>query len=558
MHLALCAAYFAVLAFLAMYGLHRSHLVWTCLRYRKALEAQRRSAPALPREGLSERDDLPFVTVQLPLYNEATVASRLLDHVAKLEYPRHRLEIQVLDDSTDETKSLVENHVTRLRATGLDIVYMHRVVRTGYKAGALDEGLRVAKGELVAIFDADFLPQPDFLRSVVPHFLNDEGVGMVQARWGHLNRNHSLLTRVQALMLDGHHLVENRARSAAGWLFNFSGTGGIWRKRAIQTSGGWQHDTLTEDLDLSYRAQLQGWRFIYREDVVTPAELPEDISAFRAQQYRWAKGTVQTARKLLRRVLSADLTLSQRIEAAFHLTPHFAYPLMVILSVLLLPALILMPATNPKMMLIIDLPLCIGTTGSLAAFYVMAEAAQGRRRRDALRLLPALLALGAGLAPHLSKAVLEGLRSMAGEFVRTPKKGANGGTSMRYRARADLPLLEMGLCFVSVCSTLASMQTGHWFATPFAMLFTFGYGYVSAFVVSEQFARRKANASVVVPAPMPLVNGTVADPALLTGMTPAPLVSSVRAMRAALGSVGVDFEQKNVPPVTPSGRELPA
>jgi hypothetical protein len=298
-----------------------------------------------------------------------------------------------------------------------------------------------------------------------------------------------MLTRTQALMLDGHHLVENRARMAASWLFNFSGTGGMWRKAAIASAGGWQHDTLTEDLDLSYRAQLAGWRFVYRGNVVTPAELPEDISAFRAQQFRWAKGTVQTARKLLARVAAAKLSPMQRVEAFFHLTPHFAYPLMVFLSVLLLPALVLMPATDPKTMLMIDLPLVIGTTGSLVAFYTMAEAAQGRRRVEALKQLPALLALGAGLAPHLSKAVWEGLRSMAGEFVRTPKKGTAQG---RYRAAADLPSVEIALCLISAASTLASLQTGHWFATPFAMLFTFGYGYVAFFVASEQLARRKA------------------------------------------------------------------
>ncbi len=493
MHLFLCTAYFTVLAVLAMYGLHRSHLVLTVLRHRKALQELKEGVPALPAEGLAARTELPHVTIQLPLYNEATVAGRLLDHVAAIEYPRERLEIQVLDDSTDETRAMVREKVGELRERGLDVVYIHRVDRTGYKAGALDNGLRVAKGSLVAIFDADFLPQTDFLRAVVPHFIADPKVGMVQARWGHMNREQSLLTRTQALMLDGHHLVENRARSAAGWLFNFSGTGGMWRKEAIASAGGWEHDTLTEDLDLSYRAQLAGWRFVYRENVVTPAELPEDISAFRAQQFRWAKGTVQTARKLLGRVLRSDLSLMQRIEATFHMTPHFAYPLMVLLSVLLLPALVLMPATDLKTMLLIDLPLVIGTTGSLAAFYAMAEAAQGRRRLDALRQLPALLALGAGLAPHLTKAVWEGLRSMAGEFVRTPKKGTTQG---RYRAAADLPTIEIALALTSGASTVASIETGHWFATPFAMLFTFGYGYVAFFVASEQLARRKAQATV--------------------------------------------------------------
>ena len=489
MHFALCTAYFAVLFALAMYGLHRSHLVWTVLRHQRRLRNLKEGVPALPALGIEDSDDLPYVTLQLPLYNEATVADRLLEHVAAIEWPRSRFEIQVLDDSTDETRALVREKVEALREKGLDVVYIHRVDRTGYKAGALDNGLRIAKGDLVAIFDADFLPQPDFLRAVVPHFIQDPQVGMVQARWGHINREHSLLTRTQALMLDGHHLVENRARSAAGWLFNFSGTGGIWRKAAIASAGGWQHDTLTEDLDLSYRAQLAGWRFVYRENVVTPAELPEDISAFRAQQFRWAKGTVQTARKLMVRLMRAELTPMQRVEAFFHLTPHFAYPLMVLLSVLLLPALVLMPATNPRAMLMIDLPLVIGTTGSLAAFYAMAEIGQGRSALGALRRLPALLALGAGLAPHLTKAVWEGLRSMSGEFVRTPKKGMLQG---RYRAAADLPIIESALCLISGASTTASLESGHWFATPFALLFTFGYGYVAFFVALEQLARRKA------------------------------------------------------------------
>ncbi len=460
----LCILYFAVLLLLSCYGLHRSHLVYLCFRHRKALE-QKKRVPTVRAEG----DDLPLVTIQLPLFNEATVATRLLDAVARMDYPKDRLEVQVLDDSTDETQALVLGHVD-----------------TGYKAGALEAGLLHAKGELIAIFDADFIPQPDFLRECVPHFQNAD-VGMVQTRWGHMNRDHSLLTKVQALMLDGHHMVENRARFAAGCLFNFSGTGGIWRRKAIESCGGWQHDTLTEDLDLSYRAQLAGWKFVYREDVVSPAELPEDVSAFRAQQFRWAKGTVQTSRKLLDRVMNAPgLTLTQRIEAFFHLTPHFAYPLMVLLSVLLLPALILMPATDTKTMLMIDLPLCIGTTGSLGAFYMLAEAAQGRSRFGAIMRLPALIALGAGLAPHLTRAVIEGLESMAGEFVRTPKKGSREG---RYRAMASLPLLEVALALLSLVSIIASIETRHYFATPFAMLFTYGYGYVALLVASEQAVR---------------------------------------------------------------------
>ncbi|TKD13219.1 cellulose synthase family protein [Polyangium fumosum] len=489
LHTMLVVLYFAVLLALSAYGLHRLHLVVLCLRHRRAIER----AKQMPHVA---EEDLPRVTIQLPLFNESTVAARLLEATARMDYPADKLEIQVLDDSTDETQALVRAHVDRLRERGVDAVYLHRTNRVGYKAGALDEGLKVAKGDLVAIFDADFIPQPSFVRSIVGHFA-DPKIGMVQTRWGHLNREHSVLTKVQALMLDGHHLVENRARYGAGLLFNFSGTGGMWRKNAIHEAGGWQHDTLTEDLDLSYRAQLAGWKFVYREDVVSPSELPEDVSALRAQQYRWAKGTVQTARKLLKRVLSSNISLAQRIEALFHLTPHFAYPLMVTLSVLLLPALVLLPATDTLTMLIVDLPLCVATTGSLAAFYMFAEAAQGRSRANVLTRLPMLIALGTGLAPHLSKAVFEGLRHMAGEFVRTPKHGVNKG---RYRARADLPLLETGLCLLSFGSTVASIQTGHYFATPFAALFTIGYGYVAMLVAHEQSTRRREAAPMLLAA----------------------------------------------------------
>lgn len=480
--------YFTVLLVLCCYGVHRAHLVLLCTRHRKKLKAAEHTI-------VVAEDELPSVTIQLPLYNEATVVARLLDAAGRTDYPLDRLEIQVLDDSTDETRHMAAAKVEELRARGIDAVYVRRPTREGYKAGALDYGLSRAKGSLIAIFDADFIPQPGFLREVVGHF-REPDIGMVQTRWGHINRNDSLLTSVQALMLDGHHLVENRARFGAGCMFNFSGTGGIWRRDAIADAGGWQHDTLTEDLDLSYRAQLAGWRFVYRPDVLTPAELPEDMSAFRAQQFRWAKGTVQTARKLLRRLMGAKLTPTQRFEAFFHLTPHFAYPLMMLLSVLLLPALILMPATDVKTMLVIDLPLCMGATGSLATFYALAEHAQGRSVWAAMRRLPALIALGAGLAPHLSRAVWEGLRSMSGEFVRTPKRGITAG---RYRQAAQLPLAEIGLSLISAASVAAAFETGHWFALPFAALFMLGYAYVSTLVVTEQMSRRREVESIRAP-----------------------------------------------------------
>jgi cellulose synthase/poly-beta-1,6-N-acetylglucosamine synthase-like glycosyltransferase len=469
--------YFAVLLFLCSYGLHRAHLVLLLWRH----QARVRQASKL------DSKSTPHVTIQLPLFNEATVVSRLLNGVNSIDYPRDRLEVQVLDDSTDETRHIAQRNVEELRDQGLDIKYIRRSDRVGYKAGALDYGLKLAKGELVAIFDADFIPQPDFLRSIVGHFDNPK-VGMVQTRWGHINRDVGLLTRVQALMLDGHHLVENQARFGSGCFFNFSGTGGIWRRSAIDEAGGWQHDTLTEDLDLSYRAQLLGWEFVYRPDVVTPSELPEDMSALRAQQFRWAKGTVQTARKLLPRIFASRLSLRQRIEAAFHMLPHFAYPLMLLLSILLLPALILMPATDLSTMLVIDLPLCIGATGSIVTFYAMAERAQGRSAWQAVAAMPGLIALGAGLSPFLTRAVIEGLRTMAGEFVRTPKRGKDAS---RYRQSTKWPVIELLLGAVSGTSVFVAIETSHWFALPFAALFMAGYFYVAGRVIGEQTQSRR-------------------------------------------------------------------
>jgi len=484
MQIVLLALYCTVLLVLCTYGAHRASLVFQCMRYKRRIERASRSVNV-------PESELPTVTVQLPLYNEATVVRRLLDAAGALDYPRDRLELQVLDDSTDETESIARAAVEEMRERGLNVVYLRRPDRHGYKAGALDFGLQQASGELIAIFDADFVPQRSFLREIVGHF-TDPRIGMVQTRWEHMNRDHSLLTSIQALMLDGHHMVENRARFGAGNMFNFSGTGGMWRRQAIQDAGGWEHDTLTEDLDLSYRAQLAGWRFVYRGDVLTPAELPEDMSSFRAQQYRWAKGTVQTARKLLVRVAKSELTFAQRLEACFHMLPHMAYPMMVLLTLLLLPALVFMPASDVRTLLLIDLPLCIGATGSLATFYAMAEIAQGRSAWGAMKRLPALIALGAGLAPHLSSAVFDGMRSMAGEFVRTPKRGEQRG---RYRQSAKLPMTEIALAAVCACSVVASVETGHYFATPFAALFMSGYSYVAALVIREQFGFGRAEAA---------------------------------------------------------------
>ncbi len=474
----LVSLYFLVLAGLCTLGAHRAVTVYLCRKNRRVIERHQR-----PVARFSEAE-LPVITIQLPLYNEATVAARLIEAAGRFDYPKDRFEIQVLDDSSDETRTIAAQKVEELVARGVDAHYVRRSDRHGYKAGALDFGLRTAKGELVAMFDADFIPRPSFLRDVVHHFVEPK-VGMVQTRWAHLNRDTNLLTKVQALMLDGHHLVENCARFGSGCYFNFAGTGGMWRRQAIDDAGGWEHDTLTEDLDLSYRAQMKGYQFIYRPDVLTPSELPEDVSALRAQQHRWAKGTVQTARKLLPIVVHhPGLSTHQRIEAAFHMLPHFAYPLMVLLSVLLLPALVLLPAADVRTMMLVDLPLCFGATGSIAMFYATAETSQGRSAWGAVKMLPILIGLGAGLAPHLSGAVWSGLNHMSGEFVRTPKKGEKAG---RYRMGARLPLVEMSLFVLCFVAALASIETGHWFAAPFALLFSWGHGYVAYLVLREQF-----------------------------------------------------------------------
>lgn len=480
----LVSLYFLVLAGLCTLGAHRAVTVYLCRKHKRVIERAQR-----PLYRFDEKE-LPAVTVQLPLYNEATVAARLIEAAGRLDYPRDRLQIQVLDDSSDETRAIASAKVKELQGRGIDAVYVRRPDRHGYKAGALDYGLKTAKGEFVAMFDADFVPQADFLRRIVDHFVEPQ-VGMVQTRWDHMNRDANLLTHVQALMLDGHHVVENCARFGSGLYFNFAGTGGMWRISAIEAAGGWEHDTLTEDLDLSYRAQMAGYQFIYRPDVLTPSELPEDMSALRAQQHRWAKGTVQTARKLLPTVLkNKKLSTHQRIEAAFHMLPHFAYPLMVLLALLLLPALVLLPAADVRTMMLVDLPLCFGATGSIAAFYATAERNQGRSAWGAIKRLPILIGLGAGLAPHLSGAVWSGLNHMSGEFVRTPKRGEN---SSRYRMGAKLPLPEMFLALMCLGATYAAFATGHWFAAPFAALFTWGHSYVAYLVLKEQLVPARAD-----------------------------------------------------------------
>lgn len=457
-----------MLGVLSLYGLHRFVLLWTFWRWRRRTP----SAPPPPAEW-------PVVTVQLPIYNERYVARRLLDSVCALDYPPEKLEIQVLDDSTDDTRELVARRVAFWRSRGRDVHHLHRDERKGFKAGALAAGHRRARGELIAVFDADFVPPPDFLRRAVP-WLADPAVGLVQARWGHLNQDYSSLTRAQAVLLDGHFVVEHAARHAAGCFFNFNGTAGVWRRRAVDEAGGWSQDTLTEDLDLSYRAQLAGWRFVFLPDLIVPAELPADAQAFKRQQFRWAKGSMQTARKLLPTLLAAPLPWAVRWEAFVHLTGNVSYLFMVALSLLLYPAMLLRRHADPRTLLLIDAPLFFGATLAVSLFYVAGQLALGADWRLVLRRLPGALGLGVGLAVNNARAVLEGLREDGGVFERTPKyriEGrTDGGPGADYRAGADSTMVMDCLlaAYQSACVCLALLLR-MWWALPFLILFLHGH-----------------------------------------------------------------------------------
>src|SRR5687767_1082073 len=405
------AAYFFILCILAVYGWHRYYLVFLYMKHRQNVPGP-----------LPAPDPLPVVTIQLPIFNEMYVVNRLIESVCAMDYPRELLEIQVLDDSTDETREIAELAVRRHAEQGFDIKYIHRVDRTGYKAGALDAGLKVARGEFVAIFDADFIAPADFLRRTVPQFANPK-IGMVQARWGHINRDYSLLTRVQAILLDGHFVLEHGGRNRAGCFFNFNGTAGIWRTAVIADAGGWQHDTLTEDLDLSYRAQMRGWRFLFLPDLITPAEVPVEMNAFKSQQHRWAKGSIQTCRKILPELLQSNLPRKVKVEAFFHLTANFNYLLMCVLSVLMFPAMYVRYNMGWTEMLLIDVPLFLAATASVANFYLVSQRELYTDWKARVKYLPIVMAVGIGLAVNNTKAVFEALFGEPGEFTRTAKYG---------------------------------------------------------------------------------------------------------------------------------------
>ncbi len=470
---ALLIPYFAVMILLAIYGIHRYTLTWNYYKFRKNY------SPNPPKHF----DDLPRVTVQLPMYNEQFVIDRLIEAVCAMQYPREKLEIQVLDDSTDETQQVAAQIVERYAAMGHPIVYIHRTNRHGYKAGALDEGLRIAKGDLVAIFDADFVPPADWLMQVIHHFAEPE-IGMVQTRWTHLNRDYSMLTQIEAILLDGHFVLEHGARARSGEFFNFNGTAGMWRRQAITDAGGWQHDTLTEDTDLSYRSQMAGWKFKYLPHVECPAELPIEMTAFKTQQARWAKGLIQTSIKLIPSIWRTDIPRRLKVESIYHLTANLSYPLMVVMTALLIPCMIVRFYQGWFQMLLIDVPLFTASTLSIAVFYLVSQRELFPKTWwKSFLHMPGLMALGIGLTVTNTKAVMEAIFGIKSAFARTPKysvqkKGEKSKAAKKYRKRLVLaPWIELLIGAYFFLAILYCFTNQNYFTAPFLILFVFGYWY---------------------------------------------------------------------------------
>ena len=479
--------YFTILTVLAVYGGYRIKQVIDFWRYRKFVPK--------PKEHFAEAE-LPLITVQLPLFNEMYVVKRLVKAVTEIDYPREKLEIQVLDDSTDETVKLAEATVASYAKQGFDIRYIHRSERTGFKAGALEQGLKQAKGELLAIFDADFVPKPDCLRKLVD-FFTDPLVGCAQMRWSHINGDYNLLTRLQTIILDGHFVVEQTTRNRTGGFFNFNGTAGIWRRRAIEMSGGWQHDTLTEDTDLSFRAQLMGWKFIYLLDEEAPAEIPVEINAFKAQQRRWAKGVMQVGIKLYPRIWRSPLPMRVRLEMFFRLTGNISYPLMIVASFLQGPLLLVRYNQPFYHLMILDLPLLFFSSISVFLFYGTAVWYLDVKRAPRLLHLPLVMALGIGLAFSNARAVIEALLGVKSEFVRTPKYSVEKTSDETWkrkkykRKRGLLPLLELGFALYFVLAIWYAAHLHMWGTIPFLSLFFFGFGYMGMMSILQTTSGRR-------------------------------------------------------------------
>jgi cellulose synthase/poly-beta-1,6-N-acetylglucosamine synthase-like glycosyltransferase len=450
------------------HGLHR--LVMLC---RLRFPSLALSAHPIPPPSPSSHWPWPRVTVQLPLFNEGELARTLIQAVAGLDYPRERLEIQILDDSNDGSVTLTQTLAEDLRTQGYRVLHRWRAQRAGYKAGALREGLQLASGEFIAIFDADFLPPPDFLKQALPSF-SEDSIGMVQCRWGHLNSAENFLTRLQQVFIDGHFLIDQEGRARWGYLFNFNGSAGIWRSQCITDAGNWEADTLTEDLDLSYRAQIRGWRFIYLPWLIVPAVLPATILAYKSQQHRWSKGSMQTARKLFTRILQSPITIRQKAEAAFHLLTHSIHPAAFAFAVLNLPAFYWVTSADfrfPE-----SYPLIFsGMMGLTFLFLSVILWRGGCRRFQDYSRIPFYAAVSLGFSLHHTVAWLAGLQKDPGEFVRTPKQAQGAGAARPLDA---MLVGELSLAFVYAATAIVAWSRGHWEWLPTLLLHCGGFGYV--------------------------------------------------------------------------------
>jgi len=437
------------------------------------------------RDDFSQQlEDYPVVTLQLPIYNEMYVIERLIKTVCEMDYPIDKLEIQVLDDSTDETVEIVDNIVKEYRLQGFDIHHIHRTDRSGYKAGALKEGLKVAKGEFVGIFDADFIPRKNFLKIVLP-FFKDPKIGMVQTRWEHLNRAYSLVTQIQALALDGHFVLEQQVRNKAGYFINFNGTSGVWRKECIFDAGNWEADTLTEDLDLSYRAQLKGWKFRYLTDFTTPSEVPSEINSLKSQQFRWTKGAIETARKMLFRVWMAKLPLKTKIMCTFHLTNNIVFPFILVACLLNMP-IVLIKNTGLYDTYFLFMSVFVLAFIASFLFYLYSQKDVYDDWRSRILLFPVFMAGSMGFAINNTKAVFEALINKKSEFVRTPKYGIEGDKDKwqdkKYVHKKFVKfsvVLELLIALYSLACVVVSAVTLQISAIPFQLMYTFGFGLVA-------------------------------------------------------------------------------
>jgi len=476
------AIYFGSFSLLVAYGMNRYFIAYLFLRYNN----QKMQKP-------DSFDELPFVTVQLPIFNERYVVKRLIETTSRISYPKNRFEIQVLDDSSDETRIAAKKAVNDSAARGLNISYLRRKDREGFKAGALNYGLELAKGDLIAIFDADFLPPENFLSETVNYF-TDSSVGMVQTRWDHINRDFSLFTGVQSLLLDGHFVIEHTARSRSGRFFNFNGTAGVWRKKALIDGGSWQYDTLTEDMDISYRVQLKGWKFIYLKDFPVPSELPVEMNAFKSQQHRWAKGSIQTAIKLLPTILRSPIPWKVKIESFFHLTNNSSYLFMLIVAVLMFPSMIIRFGHGWIDTMFFDMPLLFMATLSIVMFYSMAQKdADGSWLSKIIRI-PLLMGLGIGIAINNARAVIEALVGSDSEFKRTPKFAIqNKGDIWQekiYRGEFNYTtVIEIAMTLYFLFSLKLAIELEMYLSIPFLFLFIFGFSYVPTITLLQTAGR---------------------------------------------------------------------